>query len=292
MAGDFVHRLRFLRTLPSKVPILVQRELFPWFPGEFERLFLKRRRYIMDFDDAFQVWYRPFPLLRRKFEILIRDAFEVHAGNEFLAEESRKFNPRVKVIPTVLNPDEYRKRSGRTDPAKLVVGWIGAPLSKGYLESFLPVLESVREVPIELRCMGAGKPFKTTLPQSHSRWTSQAEKDFCSQLDVGIMPLVDEPFSEGKCGFKLLQYMSAGVATIASKSRANSRILDSGRCGLLVSSEKDWRDAFKALHETPGLLERLGAFGLQRVQQEYSLSKWAPTWVDAVRRLVSGGSPD
>lgn len=287
MLHDYWQRLTFLRNLPKEVPLWIEKELFPWVPGEFECRLLRKRRFIIDFDDAVHVWYKPFPVLRQKFSLLVHGAFEVHAGNTFLAEECRVFQKRVKILPTVLDPEEYRTRTGRGDPSKLVVGWIGGPLSRSHLESLIPILESLDGLPIQLQFMGVGNPLCTALPQSLSAWSSQAEKEFCAHLDVGIMPLSDEPFSQGKCGFKLLQYMSAKVATIASRSKANNDILDSGKYGILASSKKEWQDALIAFHETPGLLEKYGELGNKRVREEYSLKKWAPIWVDSIQRLLS-----
>jgi len=290
MLRDYLQRFMVLRALPKDIPLWIEKELFPWMPGEIERLFLKGRRYIVDFDDAIHAWYKPYPVFRNKFATLVRGASEVHAGNAFLAEESSSFQSNVRMFPTVLDPDEYLKRRERSDRSKLIVGWIGGPLSQRYLQEIIPTLESFDAVPVELRCMGVDPILRTSLPLTRYPWSAAAEKEFCALFDVGIMPLSREPFSQGKCGFKLLQYMSAGVATIASRSRANSDILESGRCGILVSTDQEWKAALKNLHEKPGLLRTLGSAGLKRVQEAYSQRTWAPVWVEAIQRLVSGTS--
>ena len=35
-------------------------------------------------------------------------------------------------------------------------------------------------------------------------------------FDIGIMPLPDDPWTKGKCGFKLLQYQAVGLPVVCS----------------------------------------------------------------------------
>lgn len=289
MIKAYARRLKVLRDAPRNIPLWIEKELFPWLPGEFEHIILKGRRYILDFDDAIHVWYARYPVFRNKVGMLSQGAFEIHAGNEFLAEELRRLGGKVHLLPTVLNPDEYRARTVRAGSGKLVLGWIGSPLSRCHLESLLPILERCHDVPLELHCMGAGDQLATNISQYHFPWSSQSEKEFCAGLDVGLMPLTADDFSQGKCGFKLLQYMSANVAVIAGDSLANRTILEGGKHGILASSDQDWIDGLKKLHTIPGLLESLGASGGKRVREAYSLQTHAPFFQHAVLRLMNAG---
>ena len=42
------------------------------------------------------------------------------------------------------------------------------------------------------------------------------------------MPLPDSPWERGKCGFKLIQYMAAGLPVVASPVGVNDRIVSPG----------------------------------------------------------------
>ena len=48
------------------------------------------------------------------------------------------------------------------------------------------------------------------------KWELAHEFDYFAHFDIGVMPLKDSPFAQGKCAFKLIQYMAAGVPVIAS----------------------------------------------------------------------------
>ena len=68
------------------------------------------------------------------------------------------------------------------------------------------------------------------------------------------MPLSDDLWANGKCGFKALQYMSLGIPTIASPVGMNTEIVDEGINGFLCTTEKEWYDSFYYLLSSKSLL--------------------------------------
>src|SRR5262249_36719724 len=108
-------------------------------------------------------------------------------------------------------------------------------------------------------------------------------------FDVGIMPLVDDPYQRGKCGCKLLQYMAAGLPTIASPVGVNQQLLDGGR-GLRATSEDEWHAALAELASDAGLRRSLGEAGRAFVERNYSLRAWSPVLEEILAR-VAGVQP-
>src|SRR5437764_1335179 len=47
-------------------------------------------------------------------------------------------------------------------------------------------------------------------------WTLAEEASEVMSFQVGIMPLPDDPWTRGKCGLKMLQYMAATVPVVCS----------------------------------------------------------------------------
>ena len=50
------------------------------------------------------------------------------------------------------------------------------------------------------------------------------------------MPLPSDKWSEGKCGFKLIQYMALGIPAVASPVGVNSIIIEPGINGYLCTT--------------------------------------------------------
>ena len=82
------------------------------------------------------------------------------------------------------------------------------------------------------------------------------------------MPLTDDPWSRGKCGFKLLQYMAIGVPGVASKVGVNSEIIEHGVNGLLAVGRGEWVDCLSRLIEDVALRKSLGQEARKTVKRE------------------------
>jgi glycosyltransferase involved in cell wall biosynthesis len=86
------------------------------------------------------------------------------------------------------------------------------------------------------------------------------------------MPLPDESFERGKCGYKLIQYMACGLPVVASPVGVNAAIVEEGRNGFLASSQEEWVRAISLLQRDPALRTAMGEAGRKKVEREYSLT--------------------
>ena len=95
-------------------------------------------------------------------------------------------------------------------------------------------------------------------------------------FDVGIMPLPNDAWSRGKCGFKLIEYLACGVPVVASPVGVNSQIVRVGESGFLCDTDSEWIGALKRLAGDPELRRRMGAAGREDVVRNWSLQRWGP----------------
>jgi glycosyltransferase involved in cell wall biosynthesis len=100
-------------------------------------------------------------------------------------------------------------------------------------------------------------------------WTLESEVELINLFDVGIMPLNDNFWERGKCGFKLIQYMACSIPVIASPVGINSEIV-SPDVGFLASSEEEWVDALSQLISNDVLCKQMGSNARQRVEKYFS----------------------
>jgi glycosyltransferase involved in cell wall biosynthesis len=107
-------------------------------------------------------------------------------------------------------------------------------------------------------------------------WSEDTEVDCISRFDIGIMPVPDEPFEQGKCGYKLIQYMACGKPVVASPVGANRDIVHHGVNGFVATSEAEWMDSLMTLCRDPATRDRMGKAGRARVEAQYALDVAAP----------------
>ena len=111
------------------------------------------------------------------------------------------------------------------------------------------------------------------------QWKQETEIEDLSKIDIGIMPLPDDEWSKGKCGFKLLQYMALRIPSVASPVGANANIITHEAEGLLCSGTEEWVEAIERLINDPGSRERMGEAGRKKVEQYYSVDSNSSTFL-------------
>lgn len=275
--------------------IIVHKEFFPLFPPIFEWLIVKMGRHILfEFDDAFFVTYEDHRfwiirlLLKNKIRSIIKNACGVIAGNEYLAAYARKVNGNVRIIPTVVDMDRYTriKKVGRKD--YFTIGWIGSPSTSPYLKLVEPVLrEFYRSRKGTFFVIGAAQQYLPEgMPLTSCEWSEECEIDQLLEFDVGIMPVPEIRWTQGKCGFKIIQYMACGIPAIASPIGMNSELITDGLNGFLPSSPEGWLKAFITLYESSDLRARMGAQGRLLVEKHYSLQSMTETYIQHINSCL------
>jgi glycosyltransferase involved in cell wall biosynthesis len=241
---------------------------------------LTRRPCVVDVDDAIHLFRRGWAAKR-----LARHADLVVVGNNWLAEEWRRWNANVEILPTAVDTDCYHVRPFPEPP---VIGWIGSFGNLRYLEAIAPALaEIVRRFPeVSIAVCSERAPKLPGLPVRWVPFSAAAEDDFLASLTIGLMPLDNGPWERGKCSFKMLQYMAAGRPCVVSPVGMNSDVLAQASCGLAAKTAADWVAAVSSLLTDRAAAEELGAAGHALVQQEYSLAALAPRLAHLVRGVA------
>lgn len=287
VAKSALRRLRDVLRSRSYDAVFVYREAFMLGTTAFERAIRRRGvPLILDFDDS--IWlndtsqgnYRLRWMKRpRKTFDLCRLATQVIVGNAYLADAARRYCQRVEIFPTTIDTGYHRPAAGRsqadaTPERPVTIGWTGSRTTLKHLETLHPVLAQLR------REYGQGVRFDVIadLPprepvdgMRHIPWSADDEIARLAAFDIGVMPLPDNEWTRGKCGFKGLQYMAMGVATVMSPVGVNRDIIDHGRNGLLASTPDEWLQALRSLIGDAALRRRLGDEGRKTIEQRYSI---------------------
>ena len=135
--------------------------------------------------------------------------------------------------------------------------------------------------------MGAREADFAGTPVEAWAWSEETEVSSIQQFDIGIMPLQDSPWERGKCGYKLIQYMSCGLPVVASPVGVNKEIVIEGRNGYLADTLDDWREKLEMLLKMPpNIRAEVGKSGRETVETRYSLKSQAPRFLKAVASAV------
>jgi glycosyltransferase involved in cell wall biosynthesis len=113
----------------------------------------------------------------------------------------------------------------------------------------------------------------------------EVETDLMS-FDVGVMPLTDDIWARGKCGFKVVQYLATGVPAVAAPVGINRDLVIDGDTGFGAENHEEWVNGLSRLYEDRGLLEKMGHSGRRLVEKEFSLQAVAPRYLDVLRKLA------
>lgn len=294
IALAYANRLRLLMARDDADLIWLHYEAFPFLPAPFERLLAKRRRpVIVDYDDAIFHMYDDHTrspvrrLLGGKLKTTIAQASAVTVGNDYLREYAIAHNQNVHVLPTVVDTALYRPADTRV-PGPLVVGWIGSPSTWRYVEPILPtLLPQLRASGVLFRAVGAGPAAARWADVEALEWSEASEIAAVQSMDIGIMPLPDERWARGKCGYKLIQYMACGLPVVASPVGVNSQIVREGINGFLASDVDAWARVIRELLDNADLRQKFGAAGREIAEREYSLAVYGPKLAALVRGLCA-----
>ena len=280
---SYCKRIAQLITDRSDV-LIIEKELFPYLPYWFEKIFLNKKIYIIDIDDAVFHHYdlnvsplRKF-LLGNKFKCLFKNSFAVLAGSPYLQEVAERSGARnVIYFPTVIDLERYFNVTVCSPVITnlVVIGWIGSGSTDKYLElikSSLALAAKRTPCQIVFKIIGSTKALQIDgVEVINIPWTEESEVANIEAIDIGIMPLEDTLWERGKCAYKLIQYMACGKPVLASAVGANNVVVDHGVNGFLCSTEQEWSDAFVALVSNSELRNQFGNHGMNKVKQQYTV---------------------
>jgi glycosyltransferase involved in cell wall biosynthesis len=237
------------------------------------------RKIIYDFDDAIMYHEKDSQhnslLRQRLFRRTVKLAHLVIAGNSYLADHVAQYTANVEVLPTGLNVNDYQMGAGRQNDGKIRLVWIGSKSTLPYLAHITEALEKLgaRFPHLILRIICDDFFELNNMPVEKKIWSLKDQALDLSSSDIGLAPLPDNPFTRGKCGFKILQYWAAGLPVVASPVGVNSQYVKENVNGLLATETSQWVDKLSFLVENQSKRNQMGLAGRKEVEQYFDVPK-------------------
>lgn len=298
--GIYSHVLKYPGKIGDKIDLVkkclqyditfLQKKL----PSPFGALLLRKfsRKLVFDFDDA--IYYRhdaqeaiESATRYHKFNFLIKQVDLVIAGNRVLADYSGQSNKDVVIVPSAVETRNIPVKDYSRTSEKIIIGWVGGGVNLHHLNALSPVLQRLsREYSLELRVLSNKAVNIPAVDVKFIPWGLDIQEREIALFDIGVMPLPLNRHSEGKCGYKALQYMAAAVPPVVSDVGVGREIVGHGKEGFVAKTDDDFYEALKLLIENRSLRQEMGTRARRKVEELYSVEVVGRQVADVLKRVV------
>ncbi len=276
--------------------VFIHREAYPIGGLFFEAIVARlNKKIIFDFDDAIFLcasshsnsFIEKFKN-SNKVAMIIKLSSHVISGNRYLADFALRYNHCVSVIPTPIDTEQYRPEGVKSEN-KIIIGWIGSFTTS----DFLNLLENTfinlsrRFSNVKFKIIGGKICLEKICNIENKEWSLQEEIKELRTFDIGIMPMPENDWTKGKCGFKAILYMSMGIPCVCSPIGINREIIADGENGFLAGNENEWFSRLSLLIEDKELRKRMGASARNTVEKYYSVQVNAPKFVEIIGKVYN-----
>lgn len=278
--------------------IFIYREAVMFGSTFFEkRMFQKGCRIVLDYDDA--IWMMDVSEANKKLKWLKRPlktkeiisySKAVFVGNNFLASYAETFNSNVKIVPTTIVASSFQRQHKASGTDSVCIGWTGSYTTLKHFKTAIPFLKILLEKygsKIYIKLISDEPPQQDEIEIRFCKWNKESEVQDLEEIDIGIMPLPDDDWSKGKCGFKGLQYMALEIPCVLSPVGVNTEIITDGENGFLAATEEQWIEKLSLLIESPELREKTGKSGRRTLVEKYSFESWKERYVKYLEEVMS-----
>ena len=266
----------------------------PFGPPFFERLYRSLgKKVIYDIDDMIYVKAPNSPNPRvgwlkgkTKPIYMFKKADYVLTSTPAIEEFAKTFNARVINIPVTVNTDKYIPKDDYHSD-KIILGWSGSVSTSPYLHLLDGMLQKLRQkFDFKLLVMG-DENFRIEGVETEAiPWKEEYEISTIRKFDIGLYPLPVDSWVHGKGGGKALQYMAAGVPTVATGVGANFKIIEHGVSGFLVKTDDEWIECLGKLITDEQLRKRIGQKGIEVVRERFSVHANKEVYLSVLRQSV------
>lgn len=286
----FLRRFLLIFSVEKYDFIFLQREVTPLGPPVFEWIFSKllKKKIIYDFDDA--IWIPAVSEQNNlaaifknsgKVKQICKWSYKISCGNEYLCNYARQYNSNVVYNPTCVDTQNKHNILAVHDVSRVTIGWTGSFPTMKYLDLVQPALRMLQDkYDFDIKIISTAKPTLDLRNIEYIVWSEENEVPELALCQIGLMPLTDDEWSEGKCGLKLLQYLALEIPAVSSPVGVNKTIIEEGINGYLATSDSEWYNAIEKLILDAPLRKKIGEAGRKKIINQYSVQSNGKNVID------------
>ncbi|MFC1754127.1 glycosyltransferase family 4 protein [Thermoproteota archaeon] len=278
--------------------VIIQRLFYevPLILKMFIKMIKRNKKIIFDFDDSIFLYWWDKGLTK----FIISNADAVTVGSHFLEEYAKRHHQNVRLIPTSIDTNRFKRLKVQKKKGEFIIGWSGQ--GRCHLNNLKLLQEPIfrlllRNPNFHFKLMGAMRvneikrmfnyedeninkrihivdffPYKT-LPKE------------INSFDVGLMPLVDGDWEKGKCSLKALEYMACGVVPIVSDVGENRYVIKNYINGLLVKKEDEWIKYIEEISKNKDLKKKIAHNAVKTIKKRYNIKDRVTAMNKLIKKL-------
>ena len=266
--------------------------LFP-IPTLLCKIRNRAKKIIWDFDDDILLSKE---ISTKEYLFLSENANKIFITHSYLANKiNYKYRHKIVIIPTtdgdfdnIKLPYVLQKREQSfNNVVKLI--WTGSAVNLAHILPIINSLDYCAEQFIKhynkrmiLQICSSAPLICTTkyLQINFVQWDRLLVVRLMEESHIGIMPLLPSEYSLGKGGFKLIQYMAAGLPIIGSDVGYNKEIIQRrfGQLIKVIDNQYEWLNALMTIVDNFDSYKQIAKNSIEEWNNRYSFKRNLELW--------------
>ncbi|MCX7770282.1 MAG: glycosyltransferase family 4 protein [Proteobacteria bacterium] len=271
--------------------VLLQKKLVT--PFDLYLIRKNSKKLFFDFDDAIYInddTSEQFENKRKgkRFKKIISVSDVIIAGNPILASRAKEFNNNIFVLPSPVFTENIPVKGNPRDNSKpLILGWVGGGSNLHHLKIIIPALKTLsKRIPLILRVLSNRDLKDGDIKIENIKWDLNTQDREISLFDVGLMPIPKNPWTEGKCSYKALQYMASGVVPVATRFGFNCHVIEDKKDGFLFDTDEEFINIIEFIYQNPLPTYEMGKKAREKVVKYFSVEAISQKLAEILKNSV------
>ncbi len=291
MLRGYANRLKLLQKLDEYDAVFVYREAALFGPAFLEKLVARRKPIIYQLDDPLFVPYRSptngylsYFKFFGKIKEIIRVSKVVIVNSTHIREYAEQFNPNIWQVPSVVDTDKFDFKSFPETPDRVCIGWSGSQTTLKNIKLVEKPLQVISAKNIcDIQLIGGTDFDLTDVKYTARKWRSETEVEDLRKMQIGLVPLPDQPWNRYKFIMKTAQYMALGIVPIGTPMASNMEVIRPGINGFLAATDGEWVDHITTLISDDKLRNKMSDAAVADARNYYSLEANSKKIIEAFR---------
>ncbi len=296
MLRSYAGRIRLLRDLDDYDAVFVYREAALFGPAFLEKMAARKKPIIYQLDDPLFVPYKSpsngylsYLKFFGKVKEIIKISKVVMVNSTNIREYAEQFNKNIWQVPSVVDTDKFVYRPQQQNGHKRVcVGWSGSPTTLKNIKLVEGPLRTIsKSGKCDIHFIGGTDLGLEGVDHTSQKWNEQTEVEDLRRMQVGLVPLPDNPWNRYKFIMKTAQYMALGIVPVGTPMASNPEVIRHGENGFLADSDEEWVKYIMMIVNDAELRGRLSEAAASDAVANYSLKANAAKVIEAFRSAVA-----